>query len=234
MHGFEEFYGTLVSAQTFWDPDHFKRLPEGREAIKYDGNFYGTDALTDHAQQFIESAQADGKEPWFLYLAYNAPHFPLQARREDIKRYEDVYKIGWDSIRALRFERMNRMGILPVHTRLSPRSSYTNWAEEVTDTVPPWNDVSIERQADLSRRMAIYAAMIHRMDQGIGQIVQHLKLTDQLDNTLIIFLSDNGACAEWDPYGFDIKTGPVNILHKGESLDSMGSASTYHSVGSGC
>ncbi len=232
-HGFDEFYGTLVSAQTFWDPEHYLRMPNDGEKISWDQDFYGTDGLTAYARMFLRSARADHDNPWFLYLAYNAPHFPLQARPEDIARYEKTYDIGWDSIRMMRFERMHRQGILPVHTRLSPRSPYTNWAEEITDTVPPWSSLAEDRKPDLARRMAIYAAMVDRMDYGIGQILQDLSLNNELDNTLIIFLSDNGACAEWDPFGFDTKTGPTNILHRGEELDTMGSDGTYHSVGAG-
>lgn len=232
-HGFDEFYGTLVSAQTFWDPDHYHRIPRDGETITWEDEFYGTDGLSAYARMFLNHGRTDEDNPWFLYLAYNAPHFPLQARTEDIGRYKTTYEIGWDSIRNLRFERMNRMGILPVHTRLSPRSTYTNWGEEETDTVPPWSSLGEDRKQDLARRMAIYAAMIGRMDYGIGQILQDLSLNNELDNTLIIFLSDNGACAEWDPFGFDTKSGPDNILHLGEEIDIMGSEGTYHSVGAG-
>ena len=232
-HGFDQFYGTLVSAQTFWDPDHYQRIPGDGQTIRWENDFYGTDGLTAYARMFLKNARATKDDPWFLYLAYNAPHFPLQARTEDISRYENTYEIGWDSIRTLRFERMHRLGILPVHTRLSPRSTYTNWGEEVTDTVPPWSSLANDRKPDLARRMAIYAAMVDRMDYGIGQILQDLSLNDELDNTLIIFVSDNGACAEWDPFGFDTRSGPTNILHLGEEIDTMGSDGTYHSVGAG-
>ena len=233
-HGFEEFYGTLVSAQTFWDQDHYKRLPEGREAIKYnEGEFYGTNALTDHAITFLDEARKTPDKPWFLYLAYNSPHFPLQAPDSVIARYVERYTEGWDEIRDQRYERMKKLGIIPESTKLSPRSRYWNWGEQETGTNPAWIDVPADRQKDLVQRMAIYAAMVDVMDQNIGRMLSNLELNDELNNTLIIFVSDNGACAEWDPYGFDIRTGPLNILHKDEQLDEMGGPGTYHSVGSG-
>ncbi|MEW4488561.1 arylsulfatase [Thalassoglobus sp. JC818] len=233
-HGFEEFYGTLISAQTFWDPDHYLRLPAGRERIEYpEGRFYGTDAVTDHALQFLEMSQATPGSPWFLYVAYHAPHFPLHAREEDIAKYADTYSVGWDQIREDRLTRMKELGIVDQDTNLTPRSQYWNFGETHTGLNPEWGTLSSERRLDLARRMAIYAAMVDRVDQNIGRIVDALQATEQFEDTLIIFLSDNGACAEWDPYGFDGKSSPNNELHVGEQLDEMGGPETYHSVGSG-
>ena len=102
-HGFEEFYGTLVSAKTFWDPDHFLRLSEGHPKRDYEPeNFYATDAMTDHAIDFLDQAHRTPDKPWFLYLAYNAPHFPLQAPKKDIAKYADRYHGGWDVARDKR------------------------------------------------------------------------------------------------------------------------------------
>jgi len=233
-HGFREFYGTLVSAKTFWEADHFTRLPADRKRIEYpEGTFYATDAVTDHAMQFLEIAQSNQDQPWFLYLAYNAPHFPLQAPQEDIARYADRYHVGWDVIRDERLTRMKKLGIVPAEMQLTFRSPYANYGETKTGLNPAWADVPEERRADLARRMAIYAAMVDRMDQQIGRVIDHLEQSDQLNNTVIVFLSDNGACAEWDPYGFDISSSPSNILHRGEELDQMGTPGTFHSVGSG-
>ena len=233
-HGFEEFYGTLVSAQTFWDTNHFLRLPQGRERRTYEeGEFYSTNALTDHAIDFLNEARKTPDKPWFLYLAHNAPHFPLHAPKEDIARYADKYEVGWDEIRRQRFVRMKQLGIILEQSQLSPRSRYWDWGEEETGTNPAWEDVPNDRQKDLARRMAIYAAMVDVMDRNIGRLINDLSNNNELENTLIIFISDNGACAEWDPYGFDIRTGPRNILHQGEQIDTMGGPGTYHSVGSG-
>jgi arylsulfatase len=233
-HGFEEFYGTLVSAKTFWDPDHFLRLPPNRTRREYTAeNFYGTDAVTDHAIEFLSLARKTPSRPWFLYLAYNAPHFPLQARRSDIAKYADRYHVGWDVIRQQRLARMKELGIVDSATRLSPRSMYANYGQTEQGVNPAWKDVPEPRRHDLARRMAIYAAMVDAMDQNIGRVLSAIESQGQRDSTLVIFLSDNGACAEWDPWGFDIKSSPNNILHRNAEIDRMGGRGTFHSVGSG-
>ncbi|MCP4511876.1 MAG: sulfatase-like hydrolase/transferase, partial [Fuerstiella sp.] len=113
QHGFEEFYGTLVSAQTFWDPEHYMRLPAGRSKLQYqNGKFYGTDAVTDHAVRFLDIARQTPCQPWFVYLAYHAPHFPLHAPAEDIARYADKYQSGWDVARERRLARMKQLKII--------------------------------------------------------------------------------------------------------------------------
>jgi len=234
QNGFEEFYGTLVSAKRFFDPDHLVRFPEGRKPRQYpEGEFYATDAVTDHAIDFIHLARQTPDKPWFLYLAYNAPHFPLHAFKEDIAKYADKYHGGWDQLREERLQRMKEMKIVPPETQLTPRSTWRNYGETKTGTNPAWKSLPKDRRLDLARRMAIYAAMIDRMDQQIGRIIADLKCKGEFDNTLIIFTSDNGACFEWDPFGFDIKSSNQNILHKGKDLDKMGEPGTFHSVGSG-
>jgi arylsulfatase len=116
---------------------------------------------------------------------------------------------------------------------LAPRSSFSNYGETATADNPAWDSLPADRRADLARRMAIYAAMVDRMDQNIGRITTDLRAKGDLDNTLIVFLSDNGACAEWDPFGFDGRSSANNVLHRGAELEIMGGPSTYHSVGSG-
>ncbi|HIK96287.1 MAG TPA: arylsulfatase [Planctomycetes bacterium] len=234
QHGFEEFYGTLVSAQTFWDPDHYLRLPMGRSRIGYpEGKFYATDAVTDHAVEFLDRARQTPAQPWFVYVAYHAPHFPLQAPAEDIARYADVYQTGWDVAREQRLDRMKKLKIVPAHTELTPRSRYWDYGEKNTGVNPAWDSLPADRRTDLARRMAIYAAMIDRIDQNVGRLVTNLRASNELSNTVIVFMSDNGACAEWDPHGFDIKSSPNNILHRGQQLNQMGGPGTYHSAGSG-
>jgi arylsulfatase A-like enzyme len=234
QYGFEEFYGTTASAQTFWDPSHYIRLPVGRKARIYqEGEFYGTSALTDHAIDFLNEGRKTPDKPWFLYMAYNAPHFPLHAPKEDIAKYADKYQAGWDEIRKERLAKMKKLGIVPEDTKLTPRSQYWAWAQKEPGVNPAWEDVPEDRRKDLARRMAIFAAMVDVMDRNIGRLITNLSDNNELENTLIIFISDNGACAEWDPFGFDIRTGPRNILHQGEQIETMGGPGTYHSVGSG-
>lgn len=233
-HGFEEFYGTLVSAKRFFDPDHLIRLPKGRKARQYpEGEFYATDAVTDHALDFIELARETSEKPWFLYLAYHAPHFPLHAPKEEIAKYADRYHDGWDKLREERLATMKKLKIVAEDTKLSPRSTWQNYGETETGTNPAWDTLPEDRRLDLARRMAIYAAMVDRLDQQLGRVIEDLRTAGELDNTLIVFTSDNGACFEWDPFGFDIKSSNQNILHTAEQLDSMGEAGTFHSVGSG-
>ena len=233
QHGFEEFYGTLVSAKRFFDPSHLIRLPEGRQARQYPkDSFYATDAVTDHAIDFLEIARETPRRPWFLYLAYNAPHFPLHAPKSDIAKYAERYHVGWDQLRRERLQRMKTMGIVPEETQLSPRSHWRNYGETKTGVNPAWNSLPTDRRLDLARRMAIYAAMIDRLDQQIGRVISDLKQANELENTLIIFTSDNGACFEWDPFGFDIVSSNQNILHPADKLDEMGTPGTFHSVGS--
>ncbi|MDV6030264.1 MAG: arylsulfatase [Phycisphaera sp. RhM] len=233
-HGFEEFYGTLVSAKRFFDPDHLIRRPVGRSARPYaSGKFYATDAVTDHALDFLSLARTTPVKPWFVYLAYNAPHFPLHAPRDEIAKYADRYQGGWDQLREERLTRMKELGIVPDQTQLSARSHWRNYGETETGVNPAWDTLPRDRQLDLARRMAIYAAMIDRMDQQIGRVIENLKAAGELDHTLIVFTSDNGACFEWDPFGFDIVSGNQNILHSGAMLDDMGGPGTFHSIGSG-
>lgn len=244
-HGFEEFFGTLTSAQTYWDANHFLRISKDRnsmvkdaatraEAVRQERRpFYGTDALADYAIHFLESSRESPDEPWFLYLAFNAPHFPLHAPQETIAKYANRYSAGWDQLRERRLERMKELGILSEATQLTPRSDYFDWGESTGSQNPAWESLPQERQMDLSRRMAIYAAMVDRMDQNVGRLLAELEGRQELENTLIVFTSDNGGCAEWDAFGFDIKSGPENILHRDDQIQQMGSAGTYHSVGSG-
>ncbi len=114
-----------------------------------------------------------------------------------------------------------------------PRKSHANPSPYAGKENPPWNSLPEERRRDLARRMAVYAGMVDRMDVAVGRVVNDLRQHDQLDNTLILFLSDNGACWEWDPIGFDVSSGPKNILHTGAELKRVGGPESYISYGSG-
>lgn len=241
--GFDEFYGMLGGYNTCWQEDpHYTRWPAGRAKRSYArGEFYATDVFADYALDFLARAQpsdAGRRQPWFLYLAFNAPHFPLHAPADDIATYEPRYAQGWDAIREARLATQKTLGLAAADLTLPPRGTIpknrfndkTGWADK---EIPAWKSLSAERQADLTRRMAVYAAMVDRMDRAIGRVVDQLRETGQLDNTLILFLSDNGACAEWDPWGFDGSSGPTNTLHAGDSLAHVGGPDSYISYGSG-
>ncbi len=235
--GFDEFYGMIGGFNSFWQEDpSYTRLPAGRPKRKYPaGGFYSTDAFADYALDFLADSRRDAGRPWFLYLAFNAPHFPLHAPREEVDRYAPIYAKGWDAIREDRLSRMRRLGIVGAETPLTPRSDWHHPFQHKDGVNPAWDSLPADRRADLARRMAIFAAMVEHMDGAIGRVVSSLKEHGQLDNTLILFLSDNGACAEWDPLGFDVATGPktTNVLHAGAGLATMGGPGTYHSYGSG-
>ena len=182
QRGFDRFYGLMDGAAHFFSP-HFLLEDDKRVDVIPD-DFYFTDAITDKAIGMIEESVADA-QPFFLYLAHTAPHWPLHAPPEDIARYEGLYDKGWDAIRTARHETMNAAGLFQTTWDISPRD----------DQVHPWE---AEQNRDWeARKMATYAAMVDRMDQSIGRLVAELKRLDQFDNTLILFLSDNGGCAEF-------------------------------------
>lgn len=178
--GFEEHYGVIWGVVNYFDPFS---LVHDRTPVKDVGDgFYLTDAITDRAVGFIERFAG---EPFFLYVAHTAPHWPLHALPEDIARYRDTYTAGWDAIREARYRRMVDLGLLDPDTAvLSERHR-----KEVR-----WEDNPTKRWD--ARAMAVHAAMVDRVDQGIGRIVAKLRERGILENTLLLFLSDNGASPE--------------------------------------
>lgn len=190
--GFEKYYGNIWGVVDFFDPFS---LVNGTTPVKtVPENYYHTDAISDTAVAYIRAFSQDEK-PFFLYVAQTAPHWPLHALPEDIEKYKDTYKVGWDAIRQARYRKMVKLGLIdPATTPLSPR----------IDGQLSWEKNS-DKEWD-ARAMAVHAAMIDRMDQGIGRMIAALKQAGELDNTLIVFLSDNGAspenAAQYGP-GFD-------------------------------
>ena len=195
--GFERYYGIVRGACNYWKPDPDKLLLDGRAHITEPGDdFYTTDAFTDHAIQYVK--EQDDEKPFLLYLAYNAPHWPLHAPADLIEKYRGRYGKGWDVLRDKRLARQREMGLLDPAWELTPRDEH----------VPAWDDVPAKRRDDLDYRRAIYAAQVERMDWNIGRLVEILRERGELDNTLILFLSDNGGCAEGGKFG----GGPSNQL----------------------
>jgi arylsulfatase A-like enzyme len=239
--GFAEFYGyTMDHSHDQYDAAYYERLPEVRvkEIDPPQGDFYATDVFSGYGIEFIRQGQASGK-PWMLYLSHSSPHFPLQAPKEDVERYYETYLRGWDVLRKERYRRMIDLGILnPSTCRFTERSLVPVDEQKITNGFsgkqnPAWASLSGDCRKDLARRMAIFAAMVEHVDRGIGRIVSNLKETGELDHTLIMITSDNGACYEWGPFGFDERSrAGINHLHTGEQLEKMGSPGTYHSYGS--
>ena len=152
--GFEEFYGMIGGFNSFWQEDPFyTRLPADRPKRRYaKDEFYSTDAFADYALDFLASARRSDDRPWFLYLAFNAPHFPLHAPEEEIAKYEALYAQGWDAIRRQRFARQQELGIVPSDVSLSPRSQIpANWANRQTgwndNQNPAWDSLPADRRA---------------------------------------------------------------------------------------
>jgi arylsulfatase A-like enzyme len=182
--GFEKFFGTVSGAGSFFRPHTLMEQDQFVTDEEYFSDFYYTDAISDHACEMIRQADAD--RPLLLHTCYTAPHWPLHALEEDIAKYEAAYGVGWDELRGRRLEEMKSLGLLPEKWQLSPR-----------DSAPPWDELDARRREWDAMRMAVYAAQIDRMDQGIGQIIAALKETGRWENTLVIFLADNGGCAEF-------------------------------------
>ncbi|MHA1803947.1 MAG: arylsulfatase [Promethearchaeota archaeon] len=186
QRGFNHFYGTIVGANSYFYPRSLTRdnVNIDKEALE-DKDFYYTDAISDNAVKYIEQHRENHSDiPFFLYVAYTAPHWPLHAKEEDIQKYEGRFESGWDQLREDRFDRMIKMGIIQEDWRLSDRDP----------GAPSWE--SKKHKDWEQKRMEVYAAQIDSMDQGIGRIIEVLKRTGCFYDTLIIFLSDNGGCAE--------------------------------------
>ena len=192
QRGFDTFYGTIHGVNSYFDP--FSLVRGNTPIPTVATNFYYTDAITDEAVAAIDR-QTAARQPFFLYVAYTAPHWPLHAPEADIAKHRERYRAGWDAIRARRYERQKELGIIDPRWPLSPRDP----------RVPPWADVR-DREWE-ANRMATYAAMVEHLDEGVGRILAQLKTRGADQNTLVMFLSDNGACAEViEPAWYDIPT----------------------------
>jgi arylsulfatase len=188
--GFDRFFGTLAGCGSFYRPTTLTRgeTPVEQEAAA--PGFFYTDAITGEAEAFVrDQASREPDRPFFLYVAYTAPHWPLHAPAEDIARYRGAFEAGWDELRRERLRRLIAEGLMPVGTTLSGRDP----------TQPAWAGVA-HRTWQLAR-MRAYAAQIDRMDRGLGRLVAALRETGALPDTLLLFLSDNGASAEDLPMG---------------------------------
>ena len=202
QRGFDKFYGIIPGASNFFKPEYPRGITYMNDTISVtDEDYYTTDAFTDYAIQFIdESKQENSEKPFFLYLAYTAPHWPLNAPQEVVEKYKGKYAEGWTKLRETRFAQMKEMGIIDKDWKLSDQDSRE------------WDSLSDEKKKEMDTRRAIYSAMVDQMDQNIGKLVTHLKKQGKLDNTLIIFLNDNGACAE----GGELGGGPREQLETKE------------------
>lgn len=209
QRGFDRFFGTIFGAGSFYDPSTLTL--ENNRIVPDKKNFYYTDRISDYAVDYIADHKTDN--PFFMYVAYTAPHWPMHALPEDIAKYKGRYDEGWDVLRAERHKRMIDMGIVSADWALTERDP----------AAKPWTDIA--RKKWFTARMEVYAAMVDRLDQGIGRIIQQLKASNQFDNTLILFLADNGGCAEENGSARDYQPPAKPIAHqpmgKNEFQDAM-------------
>ena len=195
QRGFDEFYGILNGFTNFWHPD---RLINGNSVLnidQYPDDYYLTDDLTDRAIEMVRNTKtANPTKPFFLYMAHPAVHAPLHAKPEDMARYKGNYDQGWDALRDSRFARQKELGILPQAT-LPPRNY------EEGQHVEAWDDLSDTQRAVYARYMEVYAGMVDSVDQSTGRLLAAIEQLGELDNTIILFTSDNGASREGEEQG---------------------------------
>lgn len=210
--GFDRFYGIHEHVDSYYTvlnccsvyldgKEHIAPTDNPENDLYPDKDWYTTDAFTDYGIRFLDEEVQDSKsdQPFFLYMAYNAPHWPLEAPDEDIETYRGEYMEGWNQLRKQKIKKMKEMGVIEESTELPPSGN------------PKWDTLSTETKEELDFRRAIYAAQIDRLDQNIGRLVDHLKEIGEYENTLIMFLSDNGSSGEPAEEAFGFKWGE-NII----------------------
>jgi len=198
--GFQHFYGTrgyvdsyftiVPRTEVYLNDETVLRV--GEKPVNHlhpEKEWYTTDVYTDYALHFMEKVRQEDDRPFFLYLAYNAPHFPLHAKPQDVEKYRGRYRDGWQAHRRRRYEQLVRAGVFDDQWPLSPLD------------VPAWNSLTEAERDDLDFKMALFAAIVDRLDQNIGRVIRYLEDNGELDNTLLVFLSDNGGTKETGLFG---------------------------------
>jgi arylsulfatase A-like enzyme len=221
--GFEKSFALMNGGANHFNnnpisPNNPPQFRQDSQVVLFPERSYSTDVYTEKMMGFIKDAKKD--KPFFAYLAYTTPHWPLQVPADYIDRYKGKYDLGYDSLRVKRFNRQKAMGILPDSFALRPRNP----------EVKPWTDLSADEKKIESRKMEIYAAMVENLDAHIGQLMQFLKSSKLLDNTIIVFMSDNGAAGE-DFYNLPKETGPYLRAHYDNRYENMGKAVSFVSYG---
>ncbi|HIA63731.1 MAG TPA: hypothetical protein EYN93_12715, partial [Planctomycetaceae bacterium] len=226
--GFDHYYGVIWGVVDYFDP--FSLVHEDTAVKDVPDNFYLTDSITNYSVDYIHSFDKKDEEPFFLYVAYTAPHWPLHAKSDVIKKYKGKYDAGWNELKTSRFQRQKDIKLFPQKTPIDP----------VIDRGNSWVDLTAAEKSYQAGKMEVHAAMIDSVDQGIGRIIHALTETGELENTVIFFLSDNGASPEIPGYaGYDRngQTRDGRISHRErelklpEHLSKLGSAESYTGLG---
>ncbi|MEQ8840814.1 MAG: arylsulfatase [Acidimicrobiales bacterium] len=196
QRGFDRFYGVLEGWTNLHHPHRLIRDNSPVDLDSYPDDYYFTDDITDEAISYLKSLRAhDADRPFFLYMAHGAVHGPLHAKADDMARHRGNYDEGWDAIREQRFGRQIEKGLFPPDTPMSPRN------HEAGHEVQPWDDHTDEERARFARYMEVYAAMVDNVDQNLGRLLETIEELGDLDNTVVIFTSDNGGTEEGGPTG---------------------------------
>jgi arylsulfatase A-like enzyme len=203
--GFDRSY-LMQDAGRFFGPQNHQEDDQKLPAVKRGSGYYSTTAIADHAITYLKEHQAKhADKPFFAYVAFLSPHFPLQAPQQDIARYRGKYDRGWDQMRNERWQRQQSLGLTtgklsPFEREVGPpyffEDAFKKLGPGEISKPLPWTDLTSEQQAFQSIKMSVHAAMVDRMDRDIGRVVDQVKAMNALDNTLVMFLSDNGASAE--------------------------------------
>lgn len=198
QRGFDRYFGHLSGGGSYFNT---ATLTNDNVQLKAPDNFYLTTAVTDSTVSIMNKHFKEKKEePFFFYVAYYAPHRPLQALQKDIEKYRGKFMNGWDKNRELRYNQLKKMNMIPEGCKLSDRD----------DKIEAWDSLTEDQKKVWDARMAVYAAQVDCLDQGVGKIISTLKENNQLENTIILFLSDNGGCEEGQ--GGNLKVEDINLL----------------------
>ncbi|MGV9710715.1 arylsulfatase [Gordonia sp. NPDC003424] len=196
QRGFDSYYGSLEGLNSFFYPNQLIADNSVVDVEEYPDDYYVTDDLTDRAIGQIKALRAqDTDKPFFLYFAHIAMHGPHQVKETDLQKYRGRYAQGWDDVRESRFERQIADGLFDENTPIAPRNTEPGYE------APPWAELTADEQSRFQRYQEVYAAMVDSVDQSVGRIVDTLEELGELDNTVIVFTSDNGATAEGGPVG---------------------------------
>jgi len=223
--GFSRAFNLLDGAASHYSDVGFENAKtlyrDNEELVAYPNGEYSTEVYTDKLISFIEAHRDNGK-PFFAFAAYTSPHWPLQVPDEYLDLYAGRYDDGYDALRLRRFESLKKAGIILADSVLPPRN----------DAITPWKDLSAEQQRIESRKMELYASMVHNLDDHVGRLINYLKENNLYDNTLVVFMADNGAAAEDFYNGFPYDGYQEYIqAHYDNSYEKMGTAASFVSYG---